>query len=133
MKEPKWNSRERARQLINFEGLRDGKKWPTDIDGLFDCRGQAFLFFEFKYKDAPMPLGQRLALENLVNTCGDAGRPAVALVVEHTVQNPLDDVDAALGVVRECYWHNSRIWRPPTRRLTLREACDAFILQNKFK
>lgn len=118
--------RKRARQIIDFAGLTDGRLGPTDIDGVYDLHGRAFMFFEFKYDGAPVPTGQRIALENLVKACGDAGRPAVAVVVDHYQREGLLDVDAAAGIVRETYWHNFRKWHKPPREITLAEALEAF-------
>ena len=63
------HNRERASQLVLFEGLRhiDGCS-PTDIDGVMAIRkhGKAFII-ESKFKGAPLKPGQRMMIEDLVN------------------------------------------------------------------
>lgn len=55
-------NRFRAKQLIDFGGLQYEQITPTDIDGLIEYRNIAYIIYEFKYADAEMPFGQRLAI-----------------------------------------------------------------------
>ena len=57
---------DRARQLIDFSGLRYNKITPTDIDGFIEYHDEAIVFMEFKYGNAELPYGQKLALERLL-------------------------------------------------------------------
>lgn len=61
----KIENRNRARQIIDFSGLQYGKITPTDIDGLIEYHDKAILLLEFKYADAEMPRGQKVALERM--------------------------------------------------------------------
>lgn len=83
----------RATQLIAFEGMRWGKITPTDIDFAIEARG-AYVFGEFKYKDKPLDLGQRLALQNL----SKAVYPAPSLLFVATHETPLPHA----VIAREC-------------------------------
>lgn len=102
--------RNRARQIINFSGLRYGKITPMDIDGYMDWRkANVEIFLEMKHRDATMSDGQRYAYEKLVDDGKKAGTKAFALVCEHSVDETEKDVDAASTLVREYYdgnrWH----------------------------
>ena len=68
-------NKDRAKQLISFEGMElDEKVWPTDFDAVIEWRNSAWLVFEVKLGDAPVPKGQRLALERYVQDIGKAGK-----------------------------------------------------------
>ena len=60
-----FRNREYAKQLKSFSGLRFGKITPTDIDGFLDFGNNVYVFIETKHGDAPLPYGQKLALERL--------------------------------------------------------------------
>lgn len=77
----------------------------TDIDGvnLIELKKKLFIFFEAKYGDAPMLLGQRLALLRLVD---DLRSPAVLFVFRHDVADPMQEVIAADCPVETIYFRN---------------------------
>lgn len=103
----------RARQLLDFSKLKYGESMiPTDIDSYLDWSEEKYKFFiEMKYKDAPMPIGQRIAYEHIVNDCRKAGIDAFALVCEHTTEDTNETVSAEASTIREVY--DGRSW---TRR-----------------
>jgi len=88
-------------QITDFSGLSFGKLRPTDIDAFLDFGGKVFVFIETKYKDAPLPLGQRIAYENLANACAQAGRKAFVLVASHETDG---DIPLATLPVVEIYF-----------------------------
>jgi hypothetical protein len=49
--------RERARQIIDFSGIRYDNITPTDIDGFFEKADKAFVFYEYKLEGCEMPHG----------------------------------------------------------------------------
>ena len=121
-------NRDRARQLVSFEGMELGERmWPTDIDAVIELRGRAWVVFEVKHGRKQVPRGQRLALERFVRDAFKAGKLAVAAVVEHWVDDPSEDVRLADCNVREVFVGGERAWRSPNRRLTARELTDAYI------
>lgn len=121
-------SRQRAKQLISFEGMDLGPRlWPTDFDAAIEWKNIAWLLFEVKHGDKAVPLGQRLALERFVQDVWRGGKKAVAAVVEHYVSDPAFDVFLADCVVREVYVGGEFRWRSPRRRMTARELTDAYI------
>lgn len=122
-------SRERAKQLVRFDGMELGPRmWPTDFDAAIEWRNQAWLLFEVKHGDKDVPRGQRLALERFVQDVWRGGKSAVAAVVEHFVSDPTYDAFLADCVVREVYVGGEFRWRRTRRRMTARELTDAYVL-----
>lgn len=106
---------ERYKQLISYEGLeRHRKITPTDIDGLIDYAGNAFLYMECKhinkYTQAGLDFGQRRALENLVNSNIESGKLSMAIIFTHNC-NPDEIILAKDMIVQEVYFRNK--WKPP--------------------
>ena len=121
----KIQNRDRAKQIIDFGGMRYGNITPTDIDGYIDYHDSAFVFLEMKLEGADMPYGQRLALERLVNSATASGHDACAMLCIHNKQNPDEDVKAADTQVRAIYWKGA--WHPPARQMTTKEMVDSFL------
>ena len=117
----------RAKQLIDFVGLNvDGYIYPTDIDGLIEYRDSEYIIFEVKHGKAEVPFGQKLALKRMVDDFTKVGKSAVAMICEHSVHNPEENVIAAECMVREIYFGKVGIWRAPSREITVREAVNLF-------
>ena len=110
-------------QLRDFTGLRWGAITPTDIDGFLDFGDKTFVFIEAKYNGAPMPCGQRLALERLTSACSAGGKAAICLVGSHQTPPPALVDYANLSLER--YWHEGA-WHLPDKPMTIREAVDVF-------
>lgn len=117
-------NRDRARQIIDFSGMRLGSITPTDIDGLIEKDNRIFIFFEFKYNDAVMSMGQRIALERLVDDTARAGKEAVLFLCRHFVHDCNEDVDASKGLVTDIYWKGK--WYKGTG-LSVREQTDKYL------
>ena len=96
--------RDRARQLIDFSNLRFGTRMPTDIDGCFEYDDRAMILLEFKYGDAPMSLGQMLALTRNVDNNQKAGKESALFVCRHSVEDCEEDIDAAEAIVSDIYY-----------------------------
>lgn len=97
--------RERARQIIDFKGIRLGAKgMPTDCDGLIEWHNKAYVLFELKHRGKPLPDGQKLALTRMCDDFARIGKPAVFVIADHDVDDPRLDVDAAACNVREFYF-----------------------------
>lgn len=112
-------------QKVNFDGLQYGNIHPTDIDGFIEYKDIARVFLEFKYGNAQMPRGQRLALERIVDDARRAGREAVLFLCSHNNEAGKADIDAASAIVTAIYWNGK--WRPATGK-TVRQQCDRFFL-----
>ena len=117
----------RMKQLVDFQGLDvDGYIYPTDIDGLIEYKDSEYIIFEVKLSGAEVPMGQRLALQRMVDDFTKVGKQAVALICEHTVWDSDKPVVAAWCKVREIYYGEEKKWRAPTSEITVREAVDSF-------
>lgn len=121
------------RQLIDFRGLAvDGYIYPTDIDGLIEYKDSEYIIFEIKHGSTEVPLGQKLALQRMVDDFTKVGKEAIALVCEHSVHDTDKTVIAALCKVREVYYGQEKQWRKPNRQITLRQAVDNFQKHSAF-
>lgn len=112
----------RNRQFVavnDFSGLRWDAITPTDLDGLIDFGNQLFVFIELKFKGAPLPNGQRLALERVVDAIERV--PTIAIVAYHETPAGMD-IDAARAVVTAYRWR--RRWHLPRRAIFLKDAID---------
>lgn len=59
---------ERMKQLIDFKGLGlDGGIYPTDIDGLIEYHDKEYIIIEVKHGNAKVPVGQRVAMQRMVD------------------------------------------------------------------
>jgi len=112
-------NRQYAAQIRDYSGLLYGKITPTDIDGFVEFGDKLFVFIELKHKDAPLPAGQRLALERLADAVGETGRKSLLLIGEHDTNG---DIEAAQCQVIAYRYH--RKWRRPHRIMTIRECID---------
>lgn len=113
---------DRAGQLKDFSGLRWDKITPTDVDGLVDFGDKLWVNMEFKYGDAPLPYGQRLAIERL---CSDLAKtkPTLGIIARHThpANEPIDCANAEVAEI----WYDGK-FTPPAGRYTVRTLTDAF-------
>jgi len=98
---------------------------PTDIDGVIDYHDKAFLFLEYKHKDTPLSVGQRICFERLVKHIQETGRASVLIVAEHDVENTLDDVKAGECLVRSVF-HGDR-WVDAPFDITVKDYVERFI------
>ena len=120
--------RDRAKQLVDFSGMNFVRGiTPTDIDGLIECGGKCFIFFEIKFKDyagvAPLPNGQRRAFEEVINSLS---KPSILFVASHVVSDCNQDIKADECIVERYYWEGE--WESiHTEPRTLKSVCDGFI------
>ncbi len=118
-------NRERKQQIIDYSGILIGAKGtPTDIDGLIEYRNRAVILMEFKYGNAKMPYGQKLAFTRIMDDCQSAGKQAVLLVCQHDEADTQNDIDAARAIVRELYYQKQ--WYIDGRR-TVKSVIDNFL------
>lgn len=117
-------NRERARQIIDFSGIRYGNITPTDIDGFFERANEAFVFYELKFREAEMPKGQEVALKRLVDATTKANKKAVLFLCRHEVEDTTKDVNAATAIVKKIYFNGE--WYNGNGR-TLKELSDSFM------
>jgi len=114
----------RAQQINSFSGLlRRRNITPTDIDGLIDYNGKAFIILEGKYGDAEIPKGQRMALEHLANAMVDGNKQVTVIVFRHNINDVNEDVKVSEQSVTEVYF--KRKWFTITTKNVL-EVIDKF-------
>jgi hypothetical protein len=101
---------DRARQLVLFDrlSLACGKQ-ATDIDYSTDLHGRVFVFGDFKYGNAPCPLGQKMHLRNKVEAIrsakpdGELLTDGCAFIARHNY--PIEqDIDPNDTLVTEYFW-----------------------------
>jgi hypothetical protein len=96
---------ERFKQKISFQGIRRHRNIrPTDIDGLIDYAGNAFILLESKKYDAPIIKAQREAYERLVLAAAEAGKPSCVIQFRHYEENTDNPVIAKNCIVEEIFW-----------------------------
>lgn len=96
--------RARAKQLIDFSGLQYGKLMPTDIDGVFEYDDKAVILMEYKYDNAEMSIGQKIAFIRICDDIQKSGKHSTLLFCRHYVENADDDIDAAKATVSDLYY-----------------------------
>jgi hypothetical protein len=115
-------NKQQFHQVHSFIGVLDeGLHSPSDIDGVIDWQGKAFIYFEGKYGDADLPGGQKKGLQYLV----DANKyPCMAIVYKHTTE-----VDAEVEVkdckISQIYFNGT--WTPSG--YTVKEMVNYFKLR----
>jgi len=121
-------NRERAKQLIDFNGLKYKNKDCTDIDYMMEVNGKLFIFGEVKTKGKELPTGQRLMFEHLCKAIYPI--PVIVFIAEHEVINPDDDI-----VLKDCkvvkYYHINK-WHDDCN-ISFSEAVECFLCQNGFQ
>ncbi len=124
-------NRERARQQIDFSGLRFGNITPTDIDyppiaGAIEYKNKAYIFMEFKYENAKMAFGQRLFHERHTDDL-EYRKPTITIIASHNTHDCNENIDAANASVRE--YRYKRKWTLISARLkiTVRKMIELFL------
>ncbi len=108
----------RYKQVNNFSGLAVEKCTPTDIDFniplYVEWRRKGHIIGEIKHRNAPVPLGQRWALQEMANDLHKAGKTAWVVVVQHSIDDCEEEVDVATDcIVREIYCPIMGEWCKP--------------------
>jgi len=128
----KINARNRARQIIDFSGLRYKKITVSDIDGkihFFEIRRQIFVFIEIKYNGKECENGQRWAFEHLVEIIPV---PCIYIIADHQVEKWEQDVIGHLCIVRKYYLQKGD-WVMPKGHPTLKTVVDKFLRKHGFQ
>lgn len=127
MKNPK-----RGKQLLRFGGFgldhdRLETVLATDIDALIDVRDKILIVFEVKLAGKALPKGQIYALQRLVGNAKDAGKHAIAIVVDHDVYDTDEDVYLSGLIAREVFTSEDMCWKPMKRKMTARELANWYV------
>lgn len=97
------NNREKAKQILAFDGLQYGLCRPTDIDLSMDFKKECFIFGELKSTGSTLTVGQRIHLEGLVDAIRAGGKLAYAFVAHHDTPDCEEDVHVAEAIVAVHY------------------------------
>lgn len=116
--------RKRAKQIIDFKGLVDGKMMPTDIDAIIEYKNKAYVIIEVKHINAILPLGQKIAIERLVKDTAKAGKKSIAFVVLHDTK-PNEDIDLANCYINKYFYENK--WVIQNEKILLCDAVNNFL------
>lgn len=119
-----FQSRDRAKQLIDFSGLDYGM---TDIDGITEYRDRIWVWCEVKWRGKPIPVGQKLAMERFVKVCQKAKKRCIAIIADHAIDDAGMDIPIKDCIVREVFTTERNGWRKPKRNLTVYEAQSIYI------
>jgi hypothetical protein len=113
-----------VKQINSFSGLlRRRGITPTDIDGLIDYNGKAFVILEGKFGNTTLPMGQKMALENLANAIQEGGRKVILMVFRHNV--PIEQaIDVSSQNVSDYYFNYK--WQKPCEEINVLEAVIKF-------
>ena len=122
----KYPDRYKQAKLISYQGMvRLRKITPTDIDGLIDYNGNAFVYMEGKLENKELDYGQRLALENIVKSHKKANNISRVFVFRYN--EPPDIIVVAKDkLVSEVYDSETLMWNKPKQEITLLEAIKEF-------
>jgi hypothetical protein len=105
---------------VSFRNLSLG---ATDLDGIIEYQQLCYVLFELKYKDAPLPEGQRLAL---VRLCDDLAKSKPTLLIVGTHETPPgQDIDAASATVAKFRYKGK--WRMFRRPITVKDLTNRFL------
>jgi len=118
----KIRNQEHARTLRDYSGMAWGRITPTDIDGFVEFGDRIFVLIESKYGNAPLSVGQRLALERLADAIGRT-RHCLLVVCTHSTQTN-EEIPMHTCIVTQ--YRSGGIWRTPKSQTTLKEIVDQF-------
>lgn len=99
-------NRKKVRQVIDFTGVQNGRMHPSDIDAVLEFNNDVLILMEVKYRRRPIPTGQRLLLERIVDSWHTDR--SCALKVEHEFTN--DDENIPLHTCLVTGFYNRRHW-----------------------
>lgn len=90
-------------QKILFGGIKYGACMPTDIDAAMEFGGKALVLYEVKYGEAPVPKGQMLLLQRIIDAWAEDGKQAVLFICRHKTPSG-QDIELRNTIVSEVYY-----------------------------
>ena len=110
------------KKFVDFSGLRFDKISPMDFDAFFEFKDELFVFVETKYNNAPLPLGQRLALERVCDAIQSPDQKAIVFITCHYDKGLDVDIDLAKTIVTQYRYKFE--WHKPKQPITLFDAIE---------
>jgi hypothetical protein len=117
------NNRDRKKQIVDYSKIRYGNITPTDLDGIIEYKDKAYIIIEFKYSDAKLPHGQKLALQRLTDDLSKI-KPCVCIIARHDKDVEFD-IMAHETLVSECRING--MWIDMEMSTKLKDFMDLFI------
>lgn len=108
-----------------FVGLKYGKITPTDIDGFLDFKNKLFVVIEIKHGTGPVPFGQKLAIERIVDNLSNiAGKKAIGIIGRHNSPEDIIVGDCWVSAIR---WNKQ--WTPLHDGETVKSIIDKMVIK----
>ena len=104
-----------VRQVVDFTGLQNGKIHPSDIDAVFEFDNEVLILIEVKYRNRPIPLGQKILLERICNSWHT--NKSIILKVEHDFGNKNIDIPLYKCIVSASYQHGKWDYKQEAKTL----------------
>jgi hypothetical protein len=114
-------NRDRRVQVADMSGLRFGKITPTDIDAAIEYQDRCYIFIEGKYGGAPVPFGQKLFIERLVDRLSRSVF-AVGVIADHYTPSH-EDIMFDRMIVREIRYKGR--WVSYGSGINVRQLCES--------
>jgi len=123
LRNPEYNNK----NIWNYAGLQYGKATPTDIDSFMELQDKAFLFLEYKRSGSELPLGQKIALERLVDAIT---KPSLLIIAEwdDSIPQPID-----IGKLLVVSYRYQKQTRTPEQPTTCKMIADWFFNKHVFQ
>ena len=114
---------EAIKQIIDFSDLECG---ATDIDGLIEStRKSTVIILEYKYENAKLPKGQKIALTEITKALKKTYRKAYVLLCSHHVGIAQLPIAAGAAVVTAYYDGNeNENWVKLEEQTTVKQFVD---------
>jgi len=118
-------------QKIDYSDIAYGRIRPTDIDGFIEYHNKLFIFMEFKCEGVDFfgdqHIGQRLALERLVDSLYEVGKSAYVIIATHPKDYTKDLKTADCKVIKV---RMEKQWREPSITINLKDYIDILVKGN---
>lgn len=119
-----YNNEQYAKQLISFDNMKYGKIYPSDVDAFIEYRDKLYILIELKYKNATLPIGQKLMIERLIDRLNETDCLAVAFVCSHETKYDTN-IDLASCKIEKIRWNKK--WINDTHFKNIKEGVDYLI------
>ena len=111
---------------LDYSSMYKGNNHPSDIDMIYLGKDRVLILGEIKNEMGELKRGQRKLLETLIN--GWQGDGLILFITHNRYwQNGDDVVNVAECEVKEVYFKSEGKWRPPSRKITVKEALDYYM------
>lgn len=117
-------NRERHSQCLDASGLEREGMTPTDVDGVLDYHGRAWLIIEIKYNSEPIPVGQQICFDRMAKAFSKTA-PTLFIIADHYIEDTKQDVMVDQAAVRE--WSTGGRWTACEEQITVGELTDRFL------